>query len=102
MANCIGFDGKMYYNTGTNAAPTWVEITGARDVSTSASADNPEISDRGSKFKKYCAGMLDLETTVTVTYRNGDSALAALQGIFLNRGVVQIAVLDGRTAATPV
>ncbi len=100
MANCIGFDGKLYYNTGTDAAPTWVEITNARDVTTSASADNPEISDRGSKFKKYCAGMLDLETTVTLSYHNGDTVIAALRDKFLAREAVQIAVLDGPEGET--
>ena len=95
MSGCLGFDGKMYYNTGTNALATWVEITNARDVSTTASADAAETSDRGSQFKNYCQGMIDLETTTTLTYHNGDTVIEYLRDKFLNREFVQIAVLDG-------
>jgi hypothetical protein len=96
----VGFDGFIYYNSGSDAVPTWVEIDTARDVSTSASADKADNSDRRSKFKKSCAGMLDLETTVTATFVAGDTALLGLRTHFLARTTVQIAVMDGPYATS--
>lgn len=97
--SCLGFDGKAYYNTGTNASPTWVEITNVRDVTTSASADTAEISDRGSKFKKYCQGMIDLETTINMTYRVADASVAALRVHFLARTTVEVLFTDNDITA---
>lgn len=98
--SCTGFDGKIYYNTGTDATPTWVEITPVRDVSTSASAGQATVSDRRSKFEMTCPGLLSLETTVNATYVPGNTALAALRTHFLNRTSVQIAVMDGPIATS--
>tara|TARA_R100001463_G_scaffold2401_4_gene10149 strand:+ start:1080 stop:1529 length:450 start_codon:yes stop_codon:yes gene_type:complete len=92
-----GFDGKLYY-AATIAAPasaTWVELTLARDVSTSMSADKADISDRRSKFKQTCPAMIDVETTVTFTYVNSNAGLDALRDAFLARTPLQLAVMDG-------
>jgi hypothetical protein len=100
--SCTGFDGKLYY-AATIAAPasaTWVELELSRDVSTSMSADKADISDRRSKFKQTCPAMIDVETTVTLTYVNGDTTLTALRDAFLNRTAIQIAVMDGEVATS--
>ena len=99
---CItGFDGKAYYNSGTNASPTWVEITYARDVNTTSSAEKLDNSDRASKYKKYCAGQLDVETTITLTYgRTAATAVDALRDKYHLREAVQIAIMDGNIADT--
>ncbi len=99
---CItGFDGKAYYNDGTNASPVWKEITYARDVNTTSSAEKLDNSDRSSKFKKYCSGQLDIETTITLTYgRTAATAVHDLRQKFLSRSPVQIAIMDGNIATT--
>jgi len=91
---CVGFDGYAYYNTATDATPTWVELDTVRDVTTTASADSAENSDRRSKWKKHCPGLLDLETTMTFTFVAGDTAQLGLRTHFLNRTSVQIAVMN--------
>lgn len=91
--SCTGFDGKLYFSEDDGSS--WTEITLARDVSTTSSADKPEVSDRRSKFKKYCVGMIDLETTVTLTYEQGNAAWDTLRGHYLARTDVLLAVVDG-------
>lgn len=100
MSCNTGFDGKAYYNTGTDSLPTWVEITMVRDVSTTSSVDKADVSDRRSKFKQSCPSMIDLETTMTLTYENGDSVIAALRTHHLDRTPVQIAIMDGDIAVS--
>ena len=95
-----GFDGKLYYNTGTDGSPTWVEIDVSRDVSSPNSAGEADVSDRRSKFEMKCPTLLSLETSVTTTYVRGDTALAALRTHFLNRTAVQVAVMDGDIATS--
>ena len=93
----LGFDGKIYYNNAdlTAGGPTFVEMTNARDVTTTASSDASDASDRGSFYKNFIQGMIDLETSTTLTYRTGDPAIAYFQGLFENRGTTIIQVLDG-------
>lgn len=102
---CItGFDGKAYYNSGTNASPTWVEIAFARDVNTTSSADKLDASDRSSKFKKYCSGQLEIETTITATYNRTEAgaagAIEVLRDHYHNRTAVQVAIVDGPITTT--
>lgn len=98
--SCTGFDGSLYYalTIATPATATWVELELSRDVSTSMSADKADVSDRRSKFKATCPAMIDVETTVTLTYVNGDTTLTALRDAFLARTAVQVAVMDGPIA----
>ena len=100
--SCIGFDGKCYYNSAaTDATPTWVEIDLVRDVNTAVSADKADVSDRRSKFKKSCVALIDIETTMTLTYESGNTALDYLRDTaFLGRAPVQIAVMDGPIATS--
>lgn len=96
--SCTGFDGKVYYNTGSDATPTWVELTPVRDVSTSASTTKANNSDRRSAFEMYCAGLHAIETTVELTHVAGDANIDALRTHWNDRTTVQIAVMDGPIA----
>lgn len=42
---------KLYYNSGTNASPTWVEIAQAKDVTWNGSTDGVDTSSRRSPQK---------------------------------------------------
>ncbi len=96
----VGFDAKLYLNTGSYASPTWVEITEARDVSAPLDVNEVDNSDRGSKFKKYDAGQLDLSLTFNMTYRNGNTNFATLQTAVLGRSSLEFAVMDGAIATS--
>ena len=100
----LGLDAKFYYDSslenGTLATATWIEVDVARDVSTSASADEAETSDRRSVFKTTCPSLLSLETSLTMTYENDDTKIAALRTQFLDRKPVLIAVMDSDISVT--
>lgn len=101
MSCNLGLDAKFYYDLdGTLASPTWVELDVARDVTTSASANESETSDRRTNFVTSCPALLTLETSVECTYENGNSQLEDLRNAFLNRTSVLIAVMDGDITVT--
>ncbi len=100
--SCTGFDGKIYYAL-TVAAPasaTWVELELSRDVNTTMSADEADTSDRRSAVKSKCPTMIEVETSTTLTYVNGDTTLTALRDAFLARTQIQVAVMDGDIATS--
>jgi hypothetical protein len=100
----LGLDAKFYYEAaleaGTLATASWVEVDLARDVSTSASADEADTSDRRSVFKTTCPSLLTLESSLQMTYENGDTKIKALRDQFLARKPILIAVMDGPIATT--
>ncbi len=101
MSCNLGLDAKLYYDVdGTLAAATWIEVDVARDVTTSASANESETSDRRSNFVTTCPALLTLETSVTCTYENGNTQLEDLRNAFLNRTSVLVAVMDGDISVT--
>ncbi len=95
----LGLDAKFYYEAaleaGTLATASWTEVDVARDVSTSASADEADTSDRRSVFKTTCPSLLTLESSLQMTYENGDTKVKDLRDQFLARKPILIAVMDG-------
>lgn len=91
----IGQECKLYRNTGTNATPTWSEVTGVRDLSLPLAADKVDISDRGSRFKKETGGMIESAISFQLTYRNGNADHAALRAAMLNKTAIEFAVMSG-------
>lgn len=95
-----GRKGKLYRNTGTNAVPVLVEITEARDVDFPMASDKIDDSDRGSDFKKYTDGQIDLAINAKLTYRNGNANCTALRNAVLAGTVIEFFALDGSSAVT--
>jgi hypothetical protein len=104
MSCNLGLDAKIYYEAslaaGTLATAVWTEIDLARDVNTSASANETETSDRRSNFVTTCPSLITLETSFTATYENSDSQLDDIRDAFLNRTPLLVAVVDGDITVT--
>ena len=95
-----GRKAKLYRNTATNASPTWVEILEARDVDITRAADQVEESDRGSDYKKYDDGQIELAITFNMTYRNGNANCDYLRDALLNGTAFEVAAMDGDVATS--
>lgn len=90
-----GRKNKLYRNTGTNATPTWVEVTEARDVDIERSVDQVEEMDRSTPYKKVDDGHIDLGITFGMTYRNGNANCDALIAALHAGTVAEYAAMDG-------
>ncbi len=67
-----GQDAVLGYSTaaisGDPSLATFTAITNAQDVNVSFSVDKVDQSDRSSRYKLYCPGMMELEASATVRY----------------------------------
>lgn len=96
-----GLECKLYYNTGTHASPTWVEITRAINVSFSISKGEADQSSRTSGWRKTKGTLKDLEITFTYRKKQGtDTVFDALQAATIAGTVYEYAVLDGANTET--
>ncbi len=94
LTNPTGFDGVLQWTANTNADPslatTFVTVDEARDVNVTISVDKTEVTDRSSRFKRYCPSMVEAEITSTLTY---NATSKAFIDACLDRDVITVAVL---------
>lgn len=86
---------KIYRNAGTSASPTWVEITEARDADIPFSPDKYEESDRGSIFKLYEAGQIELGINYNMTLRAGNVNCAHIRNSIFDDSTTEYLALFG-------
>jgi len=92
----VGQECKLYYNTGTHASPTWVEVTRAINVNVSISKSEADQASRTSSWRKSRGALKDLEISFTYRKKQGtDTVFDALQAAALAGTVYEYAVLDG-------
>jgi hypothetical protein len=92
-----GKDCKAYYNSGTHATPTWVEIVRGIDFAVPDYGVNPvEANSRESNFEAFVAGLIKVGLTFTYLHSRGaDSVRDALVGMVAARSSKEFAFMDG-------
>lgn len=95
-----GLDCKLYYNSGTHATPTWVEIKKARDVALSDFGVNPvEANSRESPNEAYTPGLVKNGATFTYLHTRGaDTVRDAMIAMVTGRTAKEFALMDGGIA----
>ena len=100
-APIIGFNGKMYYNTGTYGTPTWTIISNVGDLKMTDEADEGEIKLRsGGGFYLYVAGLRKLGWEWTSMYDPADTAITALIAAYDARTAKEFLILDQASGTT--
>lgn len=92
-----GIDCKAYYNSGTNASPTWVEITRGQNFSVPDFGVNPvEAHSRASVWESFVAGLIKVGVSFTYLHTRGaDTVRDAFTTMVTSRTSVQFAIMDG-------
>lgn len=97
----VGQECKLYYNSGTHATPTWVEMTKAINVSVSLGKGEADASARYSDWKLSKGSLKELEISFTYRHKQGaDTVFDALRGSYLNGTAIQLAVMDAAITET--
>lgn len=96
----VGLDCYLYYNSGTLGSPTWNLIPLARDVTLGLGAMEAEANTRGSSLAAALAAHIEVEINFDMLYDTTDTVFNALLTVFLARGTVELAVMDGPIATT--
>jgi len=100
MSLKVGQDHKLYYNTGTNASPTWVLICIVGDVSLNISIGNAEIDLRCSNYLMGLPAKIEAGLDFTMARDIGGTIHDALRAIALARTPTQFAVANAAIATT--
>lgn len=94
-APILGFNGKLYRNTGTYGTPTWNEIPNVGDVEMTLEASEADISVRaGGGFEQVVAGLIKFEASWKSVYDPADEDQTALRTAFFARTPIEFAIMD--------
>ena len=96
MAIKLGMEAKLYRNTGSYATPTWVEMINVKDVTLNLEAGEADVTTRGNNgWRATVATLKDGSIEFEMVWDTADDDFAVIRDTFLNRGAVELAVMDG-------
>ena len=96
----VGNDMKLYHNTGTNAAPVWVEVNIVGDVSVDINIGNAEVDLRVSNWLLGLPSKLTGGFNIALANHIGNSVFATLRGYALARTIKQYASANAAIATS--
>jgi hypothetical protein len=92
----LGFEGKLYRNTGTYEAPDWEEMPNVKDVKVGFTKGEADVTTRASGgYKAQRGALIDLMISFTMIWDPEDEDSTAIRDSFLNRTAVEFLGLDG-------
>lgn len=100
MSLAVGTDNKLYYNSATNASPTWVLICLVGDVNLTLGGSNAELKSRCSPWDMGLPSRLNAELSFNLFSHIGATVWEALRGFFFARSSKQMAVANAAIATT--
>lgn len=90
-----GADCKLYYNSATNASPTWVEVKECGDLSMPDFGINlAEVNIRDSAWEMSLIGRLKAAVEFGLLYNPSNAVWQAIKAAFLARTPMMFAVMD--------
>lgn len=102
MADRMGFDGFLYYNTsGSGGGGTWVELKGVEDVSLGMENAEADITTRDMRgYEAVRHGLRRWTVEVEIVWDPSIASFQAIRDAYLNKTVLGLRVLDGPTTTT--
>lgn len=95
----VGNDLKLYYNTGTDASPTWVEIDKVGDVTVNINIAEAEVDLRISNWVLNLPAKLSGSIDVALASDIGGTVWDALRALALGRTQAQFASANADIAS---
>lgn len=88
-------DAIAYYNTGTYASPTWVEIEVAQDVALGMTKEEKVLKFRGKAWDVVRGLLKNANLVLTCHQVVSDAFLAAANAAFFDNSEIEVAIMDG-------
>ena len=96
MATRLGMDAKLYRNTGTYAAPTWVEVSNVKDVTLNLEKGEADVTTRANAGWRATVGTLkDASIEFQMVWDTVDAGFDAIRQAFFDNTPIEFAVMDG-------
>ena len=97
----LGMEAKLYRNTGTYAAPTWVELTNVKDLTLNLEAGEADVTTRGNAgWRATVATLKDGSIEFEMVWDTTDTNFTAIQDAFFNNTDIEFSVMDGDVASS--
>jgi hypothetical protein len=97
----VGKDCKLYYNSGTHAAPVWVEIKEAIDLNVPLTKGRAEAASRKSGWKTFGAGLKEAGLEFGYLHEKGaDTVFDVLLSSYISDVVKEFACMDQAIATS--
>jgi hypothetical protein len=92
-----GYNGKLYYNSGSYGSPTWIEIQNIKEAKVTAAFDKYDATTRqGAGVKQYAPTLFDPMFSAKIRSDETDtSGYIPLETAFYGRAVLDVLFLDG-------
>lgn len=92
----LGYQAKLYRNTGTHGTPVWNEIVNVKDLTLNIEKDEADVTTRGNNgWKAMVATLKDASLDFDMVWDTGDEDFTALQESFFDDTTVEVLCLDG-------
>ena len=92
----LGMNGKLYRNTATYEAPTWVEITNVKDLTLSLETGEADVTTRANNgWRASKATLKDGSVEFEMVWDTEDEGFAAVKSAFFGNTSIELAVMDG-------
>ena len=97
----LGMEAKLYRNTGTYAAPTWVEMLNVKDLTLNLEASEADVTTRGNAgWRATIAALKDGSIEFEMVWDTSDADFTAIKDAFFGNTSVEFAVMDGDITTT--
>ena len=99
MGDKLGYECKLYRNSGTYAVPVWAEVTNVKDVTLNMEKSEANATTRANQgWKASKAALKDATIDFEMVYDTLDANFQAFKGAFIGNTTVEVAVMDGGIA----
>ncbi len=101
MAEVLGYNAKLYINTGTYGAPTWVEVTNVKDCNLQLQKGEVDVTTRaGNGWDQMVPATKNGTVSFGMIWDTADTNFTAIKDAFFNDTLIDVAVMDGDIAAS--
>ena len=96
MSTKLGLDAKLYRNSGTYAAPSWVEMTNVKDLTLNLESGEADVTTRGNNgWRATVATLKDGSIEFEMVWDTEDAGFEALSAAYFGDTAIGIAAMDG-------
>lgn len=96
MASKLGMDGKLYYNAGTYASPTWTLLTNVKDVTLNLEKGEADATTRGNGgWRATKPTLKDGTIEFEMLWDTEDAGFTVIKDAWFDDTDVEFAVMDG-------
>jgi len=96
MATKVGYEGVVYYNTGTEGSPVWVEIDTVRDVTLNLTRNEIDDTSRTTNgWRSRLGGLSEWGADFEMIYDTSNTSWQKIRESYFDNTIVDVLILDG-------